>query len=189
MKHSEIINPMVTFLSATGDLKGKNVKESSRRMKDLKGVFMDEAVRKQLDQDELVYEVQAYLPVGEGKEGGLFFGNSTIYSGKVGSEYFMTKGHFHAIMDRAEYYWCIQGEGMLILMDENRKTWGEKMTPGSLHYIPGRIAHRVANTGNQPLRFGACWPSDAGHDYDTIATNGFGARLMEKNGLPQLIDV
>lgn len=178
----------VSFLSANGDLKGNPVQNSLRRIKDLQHVFKEETARQKLKQEELVYEVQAYFPVEDGKEGGLFFGNSTIYPGKVGEEYFMTKGHFHEIRDRGEYYWCIQGEGMLILMDENRKTWGEQMKPGSLHYIPGRIAHRVANTGNKILRFGACWPSDAGHDYQTIAENGFGARLVEKDGKPVFIN-
>ena len=35
---------------------------------------------------------------------------------------------------------------MLILMDRERNTWAERMMPGSLHYIPGGVAHRVANT-------------------------------------------
>jgi hypothetical protein len=34
----------------------------------------------------------------------------------------MTKGHFHAIENRAEYYWGIEGEGILLLMDKKRNT-------------------------------------------------------------------
>jgi len=77
----------------------------------------------------------------------------------------MTHGHFHANPTRAEYYTTAQGEGRLLLMDRERKTWMEVMSPGSLHYIDGRYAHRVVNTGNVPLIFWACWPSDAGYDY------------------------
>ena len=33
----------------------------------------------------------------------------------------------------------------------------------------GGVAHRVANTGNSVLSFAACWPSDAGHNYEEIA--------------------
>ena len=76
---------------------------------------------------------------------------------------------------------------MLLLMDENKKTWVEKMYPGSLHYIKGHIAHRTINTGKIPLSFGACWPSDAGHNYQEIQDNGFSARIMEIDGKPQLI--
>ena len=50
------------------------------------------------------------------------------------------------------------------------------MKPGSVHYIPGNVAHRVANTGNEPLIFLASWPSDAGHDYARIRETGFSKR-------------
>ena len=79
-----------------------------------------------------------------------------------------------------------EGEGMLILMDRERNTWAERMMPGSLHYIPGGVAHRVANTGNSVLSFAACWPSDAGHNYEEIANKGFSARLVEVDGTPKL---
>ncbi len=99
----------------------------------------------------------------------------------------MTKGHFHRQADRAGYYWCVQGKGMLILMDRNRNTWAEEMYPASLHYIDSNIAHRVAKTGKSTLIFSACWPSDAGHDYEEIAKNGFSARLVEIDNKPVLI--
>lgn len=71
---------------------------------------------------------------------------------------------------------------MLVLRDESDKTWYEPMRPGSLHYIPGRVAHRTVNTGDAPLRFIASWPSDAGHDYGTIAEEGLGGRVVERDG-------
>jgi glucose-6-phosphate isomerase, archaeal len=61
------------------------------------------------------------------------------------------------------------------------------MSPGSLHYIEGQHAHRVANTGDSPLIFWACWPSDAGYDYATIAERGFGSRLIAKDGIPEFV--
>jgi glucose-6-phosphate isomerase len=75
---------------------------------------------------------------------------------------------------------------MLILMDRNRNTWAEDVYPGSLHYIGSELAHRLANTGNEDLVVGACWPSDAGHNYEEIALNGFSARLVESGGVPSL---
>jgi glucose-6-phosphate isomerase len=106
----------------------------------------------------------------------------------VGDEYFMTRGHFHSIPDRGEYYWCVQGTGMLILMDQDRNTWAERMVQGSLHYIGSNLAHRVANTGDTDLIFGACWPSDAGHNYETIDNFGFSARLKKLDGKACLIN-
>ena len=61
-----------------------------------------------------------------------------------------------------------EGEGALILMDGNRRTWVESMAAGSVHHIPPKGAHRIANVGDVPLRIVACWPSDAGHDYDSV---------------------
>ena len=141
-----------------------------------------------MNPEQLIYTVQAWLPVSEGTPGGLFFGASNIYPGKVCEEYFMTKGHFHAQSDRAEFYWGVQGKGMLILMDLNRNTWAEEVYPVSLHYIAGDIAHRLANTGQRNLIVAASWPSDAGHDYEEIAINGFSARLLEVEGKPLLLE-
>ncbi len=183
---NNIFSPKVDFLGSR--LFGDKVEKTVRRMRDLKSVFSDQASFEKTSPDKLVYEVESYLPVEAGTDGGLFFGITQIHPGKVGDEYFMTKGHFHKISDRAEFYWGIVGEGMLILMDTFRNTWAEKMYPGSLHFIPGSTAHRTANTGNTILSFGACWPSDAGHDYETIIQLGFSKILVQENGKPNLID-
>jgi glucose-6-phosphate isomerase len=175
----------VTFLEDR--LTGQGIITKSTSVAGLKGIFADEQSRSERPQEELVYEVQAHLPVEEGTLGGLFFGITKIHPGKIGAEYHMTRGHFHEMSDRAEYYWGIKGEGYLILMDRDRNTRAEKMEAGSLHYIPAHTAHRVANTGNEILSFGACWPADAGHDYKEIADHGFSGRLMEVDGHPALV--
>ena len=92
-------------------------------------------------------------------------------------------------MNRGEYYWCIKGEGVIILMDEQRNCRAEYLHPQSLHYIPGYTAHRVANTGTGELVFNACWPSDAGYNYDEILVNGFSARLLSIDDKPVLVKV
>jgi glucose-6-phosphate isomerase len=99
----------------------------------------------------------------------------------------MTHGHFHADRTRAEYYATAAGHGMLMRMDDERKTWGEEMSPGSLHYISGQHAHRVVNTGDVPLIFWACWGSDAGYDYGSIREHGFGARVLQRSGKPAVV--
>lgn len=169
------------------DLKGDAVEKTIRTFSDLKGIFKNKAAYALIPPDQIAYEVACYFPVEEGTEGGLFFGITHLYPGLIGDEYNMTKGHFHLKRDRGEFYWGIEGEGRLILMDEDRNIWAEKVFPGSLHYISGSVAHRVANTGSSNLVFGACWPSDAGHDYNTIQEKGFEKRLVQKNGKPALI--
>lgn len=135
-----------------------------------------------MDPETIVYRVWWWEPVVGGTQGGLFWGLTEIQPGTVGDEYFMTQGHRHAILDRAEFYGTNSGTGMLVLSDESGETRYEPMQPGSLHYIPGRISHRVVNTGDVPLRFVACWPSDAGHDYDIAGSKGFRARVVREQG-------
>ncbi|MEM7107344.1 MAG: glucose-6-phosphate isomerase family protein [Bacteroidota bacterium] len=168
-------------------LEGTEVSTSQRTLGDIQSIFADQEALNSLDLDQKAYEVACYFPVGQGKEGGLFYGFTTLYPGKVGKEYFMTKGHFHQKIDTGEFYWGVSGKGALLFMDLNRKVWAEEMKPGSLHYIPGRVAHRTINTGDEPLIFGACWPSDAGHNYETIQQQGFAARIKEVDGAPKIV--
>lgn len=169
------------------NLTGSPVEKLVRTLADLKGLFLDAEEFAKVDQSTLAYEVESYFPVRDGTEGGLFFGITRIQPGCVGDEYIMTKGHLHNIENRAEFYWGIEGEGMLLFMDKERNTWAEKMSPGSIHYISGSVAHRVANVGGSVLSFGACWPADAGHNYELIAREGFSKRLRKVNGKPELV--
>lgn len=173
---------------STGELAGENVEEVCRTLGELGGVFRDDEAWRAMNPAQLVYRVQMFRPVAEGTIGGLFWGSTFMEPGLVGDEYFMTKGHFHALRDRSEYYVTAGGEGALILMDERRRTRVELMRPGSVHYIPSGHAHRVANTGSSVLSFVACWPSDAGHDYESVLAHGFSARLRRANGSPLLVE-
>ena len=186
MTHLQIHKSQVDLNLTDFSMKGEPIIDQVRRLKDISGIFHDQIAFDELDPETVAYKVQMWFPVVEGTEGGLAFGRTIISPGKVGDEYFMTKGHFHAKSDRAEFYWGVQGKGMLILMDRNRNTWAEEVYPGSLHYIGSELAHRLANTGDVVLIVGACWPSDAGHNYEEIAVNGFSARLVESEGDPCL---
>lgn len=170
-----------------GAMYGVPVQESTKRLGELKGIFQDEAAWSAMDPEREVYRVRWWSPVAPGEEGGLFWGVTILEPGKVGEEYFMTHGHFHANRTRAEYYAAVAGTGILVRMDEERKTWGEAMSPGTLHYIQGVHAHRVVNVGNEPLIFWACWGSDAGYDYGTIRQQGFGASVVERDGQPVIV--
>jgi glucose-6-phosphate isomerase len=150
-------------------------------------VFLDEHARSLADPATVVYAVEYWKPVAQGTEGGLYWGNSTVFPGMVGEEYFMTRGHFHARRDRAEFYTTVSGAGMLVLMDEQRRASVQEMSPGTTHYVPGGMAHRVVNTGDAPLTLVACWPSDASYDYATIGEQGFSLRVMCRSGRPMLL--
>jgi glucose-6-phosphate isomerase, archaeal len=170
-----------------GGMSGSEVRESVKTLGELKGSFRDETARLAMDPQQVVYRVRWWPTVPQGVEGGLFWGVTLLQPGRVGNEYFMTHGHFHANRTRAEYYAAVAGKGMLVRMDKDRKTWGEEISPGSLHYIHGEHAHRVVNTGAVPLIFWACWGSDAGYDYATIREHGFGSLVVERDGKPVLV--
>lgn len=176
----------VTVNFETGAMDG-HLKYGESNIGDLVGFFEDEAARKALPQNLVVYQVQSYCPEAEGTEGGLFFGVSKVLPGLVGDEYFMTKGHFHAEEDTAEFYWGITGQGLLLCMDEQGRTTCRQISPGVLLYIPRRSAHRLVNTGNSVLTVGACWPSNAGHNYDRIRRTGFSVRVKNINGAVSVV--
>ena len=178
---------MVTFDPFTGGLTGPGVTESRRTLAGLAGYFLDEAARAALDQGRLAYRVQAFEPKPEGVPGAVCCATTFLEPGLVGDEFFLTRGHFHLHDDRPELEVTVAGEGALILMSEDRVTWAEPMLPGSVHHVPPRTAHRVANTGSEPLVFVSYWPSETGHDYRTIVEHGFSARLRQIAGVPVLV--
>jgi glucose-6-phosphate isomerase, archaeal len=191
--HSEpVLSSLATIMVrvdwATGALHGPEIGRSQKTLGDIRALFGDQNAAQNLAPERLIYSVEWWAPVRADTEGGLFWGTTVIEPGQVGDEYFMTHGHFHAKADRTEFYSAMEGQGALILMNKERKTWMEEMTPGSLHHIPPHTAHRVANTGTGPLRFVACWPSDAGYDYAEIRKNGFSARLVCFDRAPVLLE-
>lgn len=171
----------------TGHVGGPGMVRAQRSIGDLKGLFADETARAALPQDALAYATECVFPVADGTEGGLFWGTTFIEPLLVGDEYMMTKGHFHAKSDRTEFYFTFAGEGLLLLMDRERRCRAERMLPGSVHAIPPHTAHRTVNIGTSQLSFGACWPSDAGHDYAAIAQHGFTSRVLRRDGQPTIV--
>jgi len=173
-----------------GRVSGDGVMHAERRLRDLGAVFADSDAWASGPPDQLVYRTSCVFPVPDGTEAGLFWGTTFLQPGTVGGEYFMTKGHVHAKSDRMEVYFTFAGTGLLILMDPKRSCRVEEMTPGSVHLIPAHAAHRTVNIGDVELSFGACWPSDAGYNYDVIARTGFSVRAMRgAGGRPDLVVV
>ena len=171
-----------------GTVGGPGVETSAKTLGAIRGIFHDQQAAARLPAELELYRVNAYTPTPDGTEGGLFWGDTTIEPGVVGDEYFMTRGHFHSVRNRVQYYATVRGAGALVLMGEAGARRCEWMRTGALHYIPGHTAHRVANTGGVALVFTACWPSDAGHDYETIEREGFSGRVVERGGRPLPVD-
>ena len=116
------------------------------------------------------------------------FGTTIIYPGKVGSEYYMTKGHFHTILETAEVYYTLSGEGYMVMENPEGETLEEPLSKGAALYVPRRYAHRTVNTGSEPLVLFFTFAADAGHDYGTIELKGFHKIILEKDGKPFIAD-
>lgn len=85
--------------------------------------------------DPLLYEFYG-LDLPEDDSGVLQFGTTILYPGKVGEEYFMTKGHFHTILDTSEIYYGLSGHGMMLMeTPEGQVDWKE-IGPGEASTSP-----------------------------------------------------
>lgn len=160
-----------------------------RRLSNLKGIFADDAAYEAAlaDDDRLVYEFYD-MGVPE-KESEIAYGTSITYPGKVGDEFHMTKGHFHTVLDTAEVYFCLSGQGFMMMESPEGDVQCEELRPGIAVYVPGRYAHRSINTSDsEPLITFFAFPGHAGHDYGTIETKGMRKIVIERDGGPVLVD-
>ncbi|NCD32484.1 MAG: cupin domain-containing protein [Spartobacteria bacterium] len=163
-------------------------KMTKRYLSNMKDMYCDadEAGRMCEQEDVLVYR---FAELGfEEEEQDLLFGTSIVYPGKVGDEYFMTKGHFHTKLDLAEVYYCLSGEGYMLMETPEGEWNAAPMKAGEAVYVPGRWAHRSVNTGSEPLVTFFVFRADAGHDYGTIETKGYRKLIVERDGKPVVID-
>jgi glucose-6-phosphate isomerase len=167
----------------TGEMGGRTgIKES--RVKDLEGVFDDRAAFEQLarrDPDAILYQVHEYRPDRTVAQE-LIFGSSMVQPGKVGAEYFMTRGHIHTRSDRPEVYFCQRGRGVMHMETPDGVTHPVAMTPGSIVYVPPYWIHRSVNTGGELLVTFFCYPADAGQDYAIIERAGGMRTLIVDDG-------
>ncbi|MEM0440205.1 MAG: glucose-6-phosphate isomerase family protein [Candidatus Caldarchaeum sp.] len=135
--------------------------------------------------DFVVYEY--YEKTFESGMGHVNFGLTVMYPGKVGREYFMTRGHFHE-KPAAEIYYGLEGEGLIVMQTADGVVEARELTPNSVVYVPPGWGHRTVNTGSKELVFFFAYPFDAGHDYEIVKTKGFAKLVVEENGRPKLVD-
>jgi glucose-6-phosphate isomerase len=175
------------FNPVTGEIPGALVVK--RHLSDLRGCFADAAAFEQAAAmgNPLLYSVSAVEPASGA--GDLHYGVGLIMPGKIGDEYYMTKGHLHSWREAAEFYIGLTGEGVMLLEDE---AGGESrmvpLRPNSVVYVPGHTAHRTMNVGMTPLTYIGVYPAQAGHDYSTIARTNFRCVVVERNGMPIIME-
>lgn len=182
--------PLEKLLSRYDPLTGTvaGASPTLRHLSDLRGCFADAAAYAAAlaAGNPLIYSVASVEPAPG--EGDLHYGVGTLMPGRIGEEYFLTKGHLHAWRPAAEFYFGLSGEGAMLLEDENS---GEsrlvELRPQAAVYVPGHTAHRTINTGAVPLTYVGVYPARAGHDYGAIAQRNFRCVVVERHGRPTLL--
>ncbi|MBQ1440181.1 MAG: hypothetical protein IIZ10_10865 [Solobacterium sp.] len=147
-----------------------------KKLKDIASYYLN---TEGVDPETVLYEVQCDDGNPE-VPGSLSYGLTTIYPNRINEECPFTKGHWHMDESVEEVYEGEAGTGLLMYMNHDGMTWCEKVFPGSVHHIAGTLAHRLINTGDEPLKVRAVWPPSAGHNYDEVIAHPFGFRVFRK---------
>ena len=85
-----------------------------KHFRDLEGLYEDgESFSRMLPEwsEKVVYKVEDHRASEE--PGDLIYGTTVMMPGKVGNEFFMTRGHQHQKAECAETYFGLSGEGPL----------------------------------------------------------------------------
>jgi glucose-6-phosphate isomerase len=176
-------DPFTTLLDLHSGSLDPERKVVERRHSDMADMYLEEYADGTAD--TVIYSVHE-IPVPT-TNSNLMSSTTVIQPGMVGQEYYMTKGHFHKIRDRAEIYIGISGEGRLVMAKEDGLYTVEAMRRGTINYVPGGWAHRSVNVGDEPLVFFAVYPGDAGYDYDTIEEEGFPVLVVAGEDGPEVV--
>jgi glucose-6-phosphate isomerase, archaeal len=160
-----------------------------KRLSELRGLYLDpEALERRIrdEGDPICYENYGFNQ--SQSDGDIFFGTTIIYPGKVGSEYHLTRGHYHRKRDHAETYQALSGHGLVLFEREDGTTRTAELAPGKVTYVPPFWAHRSVNTSDVPLVFLWTCPVEAGHDYEALGGRGMLQVVVERDGQPVVED-
>ncbi len=158
-----------------------------RYLSDLKMMFKEQQAVDEIlkEENRLIYEIR-YYPFRTSKSD-MALAVTRIFPGNIGGEYHMTKGHKHERDDQPEVYYCVKGEGFLLLDTLEGEFQAIPWRAGTITHIPPMWAHRVINTGTDLLVFIGVFHLSAGHDYEIVAQKGFSYRVYAVDGKPALI--
>ncbi|MBA5800492.1 MULTISPECIES: glucose-6-phosphate isomerase [Rhizobium] len=165
---------------AAGQLKGAT-NRYMKTFRDLEGLYEDAeafAAIVAARGDEVAYEVTDYKP--SANAGDIIIGVTRMEPGKVGREYYMTRGHIHARPNRPEMYYGESGLGVMLLESPAGDIRTIEIGPKAMCYVPPFWIHRSVNVGSEPLVMTFAYPADSGQDYDVIAkAGGMKSRIVD----------
>ncbi|MBB3977606.1 glucose-6-phosphate isomerase [Rhizobium azooxidifex] len=162
-----------------GGLSG-NTGRYEKRLSDLAGLYADAEAHAALVaslNDPVVYAVEDFRPGSH--SGDLIYGVTHMSPGRIGREYFLTRGHIHAKADRPEIYYGQKGYGLMQLESPEGETRIVEVRPQTICYVPPFWIHRSINVGDEDLVMVFAYPSDSGQDYGIIEnSNGMRHRVL-----------
>jgi glucose-6-phosphate isomerase len=166
--HEPILCPVSVSAGRLGQASGRYTKQLS----DLNGLYADQtAFTAALGQgDTTVYEVTDYRP--SANPGDLIFGVTRMEPGRIGDEFYLTRGHIHARADRPEIYYGEAGQGVMLLESPEGDIRAMPIGPRDMCYVPPFWIHRSVNVGNTELVMSFMYPADSGQDYGIIERSG-----------------
>ena len=144
-----------------------------KKLADLEGLYADSqafAEHVAREAGRIVYDVTEQRPTTEA--GDLIFGVTRMSPGKIGNEFFITRGHIHARADRPEIYYGQSGRGVMLMESPDGETRTVEISAHTICYVPQYWIHRSVNVGDDDLVMVFVYPTDAGQDYDIIARSG-----------------
>ena len=156
--------------------KGELVGATNRYIKtlaDLRGLYEDETAFRALEEKlgaAIVYEVTDFKP--SSSPGDMIMGVTRLRAGKVGREYFLTRGHIHANANRPEVYYGESGRGVMLLESPAGEIRTVEIGARTLCYVPPFWIHRSVNVGGDDLVMTFAYPADSGQDYAIIEESG-----------------
>ena len=159
----------------------------TKRLSELNGIFQDKSAYDRAiveRENPVVYEVIDYRKM----DSDLCFGTTIMAPGKVGQEYYMTRGHFHERRECSEVYYTQSGEGLLLLESRDGETRTVRMHPNVCAFIPPDWAHRSINIGHEKLVFVWFCATDAGHDYGSILERGMRKLILDQNEMVTIVN-
>ena len=165
--------PFAAFLNTESLEIQPNTGGYVKYIRELDGIYADHAKFQQLLESrggEIAYRVDE-LRFAE-RESDLITGISVLSPGKVGSEFFMTRGHLHRRANRAETYYCLSGHGILLMENLEGKVEAAEMGPGTLVYVPPFWVHRSVNVGSEIFATLFSYPADSGQNFEIVRKAG-----------------
>lgn len=179
---TSFIEPFSVSLDLAEGVMNDFTGKTERRASSMRGHYADKDALERLVAagDPIHYEVFE-KPVPE-EYGHLMYCISKLQAGLVGNEYYMTKGHYHSVLQTGEIYLCLRGKGFMVMKTKDGKFAAEAMERGKMVYVPPYWAHRSVNVGNEPLISFCVYNAEAGHNYGDIETEGFIKRVYLDDG-------